>query len=81
MEQPKELLKLSLSSASGIFDNPLFTFLPLFGFAKNIPHALKLMRQGDVKVNGEVVNNSYILRSGDCIQVGQNAIVVLDSPL
>lgn len=62
-----ELIKLNLSPMSGIFDNPLISFLPLFGFAKGLADALENVRSGKVKVNGNQVEEGYVLKRGDMV--------------
>lgn len=52
---------------SGIFDNPLISFLPLFGFAKGLAEALDNIRSGKVKVNGQNVDEGYVLKRGDMV--------------
>ena len=71
-----ELIKLPLSDASGIFNNPLVTFLPLFGFAHNLPNALKRVREGEIKVNGQPVNEAYVLQRGDLVTYEEYGIII-----
>ena len=72
-----ELLKIKIPTSSGVFNNPLSTWLAVIGFAKNWSDAIHKIRDGKVKVNKEVMTDpAYVVQSGDMIEVDENAIVL-----
>lgn len=72
-----ELIKLPLSRASGVFNNPLVTFLNLFGFAKNLAQSMKRIQDGEIQVNKEVMKDiTYVCKPGDLVSYKDFGIVL-----